>query len=129
MASFLRSLTNHLMQRFLQTIRAIQGASIVASSIQIILGYSQLWGICSRFITSNSLTPCHCTCSTLANLILFVHVNRFFSPLGMVPVVAAVGFGLFNRGFPVVSYHFYLTIWSLANYVLCHSSYCHVNIR
>ncbi|KAM0938582.1 putative xanthine/uracil/vitamin C permease, MetI-like superfamily [Dioscorea sansibarensis] len=61
-------------ERFLQTIRAIQGASIVASSIQIILGYSQLWGICSRF----------------------------FSPLGMVPVVAAVGFGLFNRGFPVV---------------------------
>uniref|UniRef100_A0A1D1Z5M7 Nucleobase-ascorbate transporter 2 n=1 Tax=Anthurium amnicola TaxID=1678845 RepID=A0A1D1Z5M7_9ARAE len=63
-----------LMQRFLQTIRAIQGALIVSSSIQIILGYSQLWGICSRF----------------------------FSPLGMVPVVALVGFGLFDRGFPVV---------------------------
>ncbi|KAJ6827424.1 nucleobase-ascorbate transporter 2 [Iris pallida] len=61
-------------QRFLQTIRAIQGALIVSSSIQIILGYSQLWGICSRF----------------------------FSPLGMVPVVSLVGFGLFNRGFPVV---------------------------
>uniref|UniRef100_A0A1D1ZJ98 Nucleobase-ascorbate transporter 2 n=1 Tax=Anthurium amnicola TaxID=1678845 RepID=A0A1D1ZJ98_9ARAE len=61
-------------ERFLQTIRAIQGALIVSSSIQIILGYSQLWGICSRF----------------------------FSPLGMVPVVALVGFGLFDRGFPVV---------------------------
>ncbi|PKA61046.1 Nucleobase-ascorbate transporter 2 [Apostasia shenzhenica] len=61
-------------ERFLQTIRAIQGAVIVSSSIQIILGYSQLWGICSRF----------------------------FSPLGMVPVVALVGFGLFYRGFPVV---------------------------
>jgi xanthine/uracil permease len=61
-------------QRFLQTMRAIQGALIVSSSIQIILGYSQLWGICSRF----------------------------FSPLGMVPVVALVGFGLFDRGFPVV---------------------------
>ncbi|XP_072968348.1 nucleobase-ascorbate transporter 2-like [Typha angustifolia] len=60
--------------RFLQTMRAIQGALIVSSSIQIILGYSQLWGICSRF----------------------------FSPLGMVPVVALVGFGLFDRGFPVV---------------------------
>ncbi|KAF8391214.1 hypothetical protein HHK36_023516 [Tetracentron sinense] len=60
--------------RFLQTMRAIQGALIVASSIQIILGYSQLWGICSRF----------------------------FSPLGMVPVIALVGFGLFDRGFPVV---------------------------
>ncbi|KAK1556704.1 hypothetical protein Q3G72_010478 [Acer saccharum] len=62
------------MQRFLNTMRAVQGALIVASSIQIILGYSQLWGICSRF----------------------------FSPLGMVPVISLVGFGLFDRGFPVV---------------------------
>ncbi|PKA50173.1 Nucleobase-ascorbate transporter 2 [Apostasia shenzhenica] len=61
-------------ERFLHTMRAIQGALIVSSSIQIILGYSQLWGICSRF----------------------------FSPLGMVPVVALVGFGLLYRGFPVV---------------------------
>ncbi|KAJ4757024.1 Xanthine/uracil permease family protein [Rhynchospora pubera] len=61
-------------QRFRETMRAIQGALIVSSSIQIILGFSQLWGICSRF----------------------------FSPLGMVPVVALVGFGLFDRGFPVV---------------------------
>ncbi|GAB4831424.1 DUF1279 super [Ancistrocladus abbreviatus] len=60
--------------RFLSTMRAVQGALIVASSVQIILGYSQLWAIFSRF----------------------------FSPLGMVPVIALVGFGLFNRGFPVV---------------------------
>ncbi|VAI31577.1 unnamed protein product [Triticum turgidum subsp. durum] len=33
--------------RFLQTMRATQGALIVSSSIQIILGYSQLWAICS----------------------------------------------------------------------------------
>ncbi|CAA6665636.1 unnamed protein product [Spirodela intermedia] len=51
-------------QRFLQTMRAIQGSLIVASSIQIILGYSH--------------------------------------PLGMVPVVSLVGFGLFDRGFPLV---------------------------
>ncbi|MBA0774952.1 hypothetical protein Gotri_010119 [Gossypium trilobum] len=63
---------NHV--RFLNTMRAVQGALIVASSIQIILGYSQMWAICSRF----------------------------FSPLGMVPVIALVGFGLFDRGFPVV---------------------------
>ncbi|CAL5409997.1 unnamed protein product [Camellia sinensis] len=60
--------------RFLNTMRAIQGALIVSSSMQIILGYSQLWAICSRF----------------------------FSPLGMVPVISLVGFGLFDRGFPVV---------------------------
>lgn len=51
-----------------------EGALIVSSSIQIILGYSQLWGICTRF----------------------------FSPVGMVPVVSLAGFGLFYRGFPVV---------------------------
>ncbi|GFY97545.1 Xanthine/uracil permease family protein [Actinidia rufa] len=54
--------------------RAIQGAMIVAASIQIILGYSQVWGLFSRF----------------------------FSPLGMAPVVGLVGFGLFQRGFPAV---------------------------
>ncbi|XP_062076148.1 nucleobase-ascorbate transporter 2-like [Humulus lupulus] len=33
--------------RFLNTMRAVQGALIVASSIQIILGYSKIWAICS----------------------------------------------------------------------------------
>ncbi|KAK7372611.1 hypothetical protein VNO80_05997 [Phaseolus coccineus] len=61
-------------ERFIQTMRAIQGALIVASSIQIILGYSQIWGLFSRF----------------------------FSPLGMAPVVGLVGLGLFQRGFPVL---------------------------
>ncbi|KAF2284888.1 hypothetical protein GH714_031947 [Hevea brasiliensis] len=61
-------------ERFIQTMRAIQGALIVASSIQIILGYSQLWGL----------------------------LSRFFSPLGMAPVVGLVGLGLFQRGFPAL---------------------------
>ncbi|TYJ09836.1 hypothetical protein E1A91_A11G166800v1 [Gossypium mustelinum] len=64
-------------ERFIQTMRAIQGALIVASSIQIILGYSQVWGLFSRF----------------------------FSPLGMAPVVALVGLGLFQRGFPLYLKH------------------------
>lgn len=38
------------LQRFIQTMRAIQGALIVASSIQIILGYSQVWGLFSRYV-------------------------------------------------------------------------------
>ncbi|CAN6443714.1 unnamed protein product [Victoria cruziana] len=71
-SSLMKVYDNH--ERFLQTMRATQGALIVSSSLQIILGYSQLWGICSRF----------------------------FSPLGMVPVISLVGFGLFNRGFPVL---------------------------
>nr|GLL41578.1 nucleobase-ascorbate transporter 2 isoform X2 [Ipomoea trifida] len=67
--------------RSLSTMRAIQGALIVASSVQIILGYSQLWAIFSRF----------------------------FSPLGMVPVVSLVGLGLLDKGFqcdfcPLITY-------------------------
>ncbi|XP_047166196.1 nucleobase-ascorbate transporter 1 isoform X4 [Vigna umbellata] len=54
--------------------RAIQGALIVASSIQIVLGYSQIWGLFSRF----------------------------FSPLGMAPVVGLVGLGFIQRGFPAL---------------------------
>ncbi|CAM8985856.1 unnamed protein product [Rhodiola kirilowii] len=60
--------------RFHAAMRAVQGALIVASSLKIILGFSQIWGICSRY----------------------------FSPIGMVPVISLVGFGLFDRGFPVV---------------------------
>ena len=40
------------LQRFLHTMRAIQGALIASSSLQIILGYSQLWGIFSRYVTT-----------------------------------------------------------------------------
>lgn len=39
-------------QRFVHTMRAIQGALIVAASIQIILGYSQVWGLFSRYDTA-----------------------------------------------------------------------------
>ncbi|CAH9072750.1 unnamed protein product [Cuscuta epithymum] len=60
--------------RFIQTMKAIQGAMIVAASIQIILGYSQVWGL----------------------------LSRFFSPLGVAPVVGLVGLGLFQRGFPAL---------------------------
>ncbi|CAI0417507.1 unnamed protein product [Linum tenue] len=74
--SSLQQITDHheLLQRFIHTMRAIQGALIVASSIQIILGYSQVWGLFSRF----------------------------FSPLGMSPVVGLVGLGLFQHGFPAL---------------------------
>lgn len=41
-----------------------------------------------------------CLCELIERRLLFVF--RFFSPLGMVPVISLVGFGLFDRGFPVV---------------------------
>ncbi|KAK4276079.1 hypothetical protein QN277_019068 [Acacia crassicarpa] len=61
-------------ERFIHSMRAIQGALIVASSIEIILGYSQVWGL----------------------------LSRFFSPLNMAPVVGLLGLGLFQRGFPAL---------------------------
>ncbi|KAG8056373.1 hypothetical protein GUJ93_ZPchr0002g24372 [Zizania palustris] len=87
--------------RFVQTMRAIQGSLIVSSSIQIILGYSQLWAICSRF----------------------------FSPLGMVPVVALVGLGLFERGFPVVGRCVEIGLPMLILFVALSQYLKHVNVR
>ncbi|KAI3761351.1 hypothetical protein L1987_51764 [Smallanthus sonchifolius] len=61
--------------RFKKTMRAIQGALIIASTIQIILGFSGLWR----------------------------DVARLLSPLSAVPLVALAGFGLYEFGFPGVA--------------------------
>ncbi|XP_075480927.1 nucleobase-ascorbate transporter 3-like [Primulina tabacum] len=58
--------------RFTHSIRAIQGALIVSSFVNIILGYSSAWG----------------------------KLTRYFSPVIIVPAVCVVGLGLFARGFP-----------------------------
>ncbi|KAH1081741.1 hypothetical protein J1N35_021502 [Gossypium stocksii] len=90
-------------ERFLQTMRAIQGALIVASSIQIILGYSQVWGLFSRYI--GSILKCEVVSPAMLDYIVLHRLRfpcRFFSPLGMAPVVALVGLGLFQRGFPLL---------------------------
>uniref|UniRef100_A0A0C9S7V8 TSA: Wollemia nobilis Ref_Wollemi_Transcript_7527_2810 transcribed RNA sequence n=1 Tax=Wollemia nobilis TaxID=56998 RepID=A0A0C9S7V8_9CONI len=62
-------------ERFLHTMRGIQGSLIVASAIQIILGFSGLWAI----------------------------VARLLSPLAAVPVISLVGLGLYELGFPGVA--------------------------
>ncbi|KAI3439693.1 uncharacterized protein J3R85_004533 [Psidium guajava] len=61
--------------RFLYTMRTIQGSLIVSSFVNIIAGYSQAWG----------------------------NFTRFFSPVIIVPVVSVVGLGLFMRGFPLLA--------------------------
>ncbi|KAD2806022.1 hypothetical protein R6Q59_028993 [Mikania micrantha] len=61
--------------RFKKEMRAIQGALIIASTIQIILGFSGLWR----------------------------NVARLLSPLSAVPLVALAGFGLYELGFPEVA--------------------------
>lgn len=62
-------------EKFKRIMRAIQGALIVASTLQIVLGFSGLWR----------------------------NVTRFLSPLSAIPLVALVGFGLYALGFPVVA--------------------------
>ncbi|KAK1642993.1 hypothetical protein QYE76_060798 [Lolium multiflorum] len=59
-------------ERFLRTMRGTQGALIVASTLQIIMGFSGLWRI----------------------------VVRLLSPLSAAPLVALAGFGLYELGFP-----------------------------
>ncbi|CDP17001.1 unnamed protein product [Coffea canephora] len=61
--------------RFKKVMRATQGALIVASTLQIVLGFSGLWR----------------------------NVVRFLSPLSVVPLVSLVGFGLYEFGFPGVA--------------------------
>ncbi|RLN00075.1 nucleobase-ascorbate transporter 3 [Panicum miliaceum] len=63
---------NH--QRFVHTMRTTQGALIVASILNMILGFSTIWGAYAKK----------------------------FSPVIMTPVVCVVGLGLFEIGFPQV---------------------------
>ncbi|RWR83285.1 nucleobase-ascorbate transporter 6 [Cinnamomum micranthum f. kanehirae] len=62
-------------EKFKRIMRGIQGALIVASTLQIIIGFSGLWR----------------------------NVTRFLSPLSSVPLVALAGFGLYEFGFPGVA--------------------------
>ncbi|KAJ6676720.1 XANTHINE-URACIL / VITAMIN C PERMEASE FAMILY MEMBER [Salix viminalis] len=62
-------------EKFKRIMRAIQGALIVASTLQIVLGFSGLWR----------------------------NVTRFLSPLSAAPLIALVGFGLYELGFPGVA--------------------------
>ncbi|KAG6626654.1 hypothetical protein I3843_15G060800 [Carya illinoinensis] len=62
-------------ERFVHTMRTIQGSLIVCSFLNIILGFSKAWG----------------------------NLTRLFSPLVLVPVVCVVGLGLFMRGFPLLA--------------------------
>ncbi|KAK1433525.1 hypothetical protein QVD17_10436 [Tagetes erecta] len=59
-------------ERFLHTMRAIQGSLIISSFINMLLGFSRSWG----------------------------EFTKLLSPLIVVPYVCVVGLGLFGRGFP-----------------------------
>ncbi|CAH9111252.1 unnamed protein product [Cuscuta epithymum] len=59
-------------ERFLHSMRAVQGSLIVSSFVNIVLGYGRVWG----------------------------NLTRLFSPIVLVPLVSLLGLGLFARGFP-----------------------------
>ncbi|KAK6939549.1 Nucleobase cation symporter 2 family [Dillenia turbinata] len=59
-------------ERFVHTMRTIQGSLIISSFINIVLGFSHAWG----------------------------NITRLFTPISLVPFVSLVGLGLFGRGFP-----------------------------
>ncbi|XP_057448421.1 nucleobase-ascorbate transporter 6-like [Lotus japonicus] len=62
-------------EKFARIMRGTQGAIMIASALQIILGFSGLWRV----------------------------VVRFLSPLSAVPLVALSGFGLYELGFPMLA--------------------------
>ncbi|XP_038712929.1 nucleobase-ascorbate transporter 6-like [Tripterygium wilfordii] len=62
-------------EKFEKIMRGIQGALIVASTLQIVVGFSGLWR----------------------------NIARFLSPLSVVPLVSLSGFGLYEFGFPVLA--------------------------
>ncbi|CAN6448586.1 unnamed protein product [Victoria cruziana] len=62
-------------EKFIRTMRGTQGALIVASTLQIIIGFSGLWR----------------------------NITRFLTPLSAVPLITLAGLGLFEFGFPGVA--------------------------
>ncbi|VFQ66754.1 unnamed protein product [Cuscuta campestris] len=62
-------------EKFERIMRSIQGSLMVASTLQIVLGFSGMWRI----------------------------VTRLLSPISVVPLVALSGFGLYELGFPLVA--------------------------
>ncbi|XP_042005629.1 nucleobase-ascorbate transporter 4-like [Salvia splendens] len=75
--------------RFLRTMRGMQGALMVASVLPMLLGFLGIWRI----------------------------VVRFLSPLAAVPLIALVGFGLFEQGFPLLA-----ECVEIGLVLLCHST-------
>ncbi|XWS37386.1 hypothetical protein CRYUN_Cryun19dG0038500 [Craigia yunnanensis] len=93
--------TTDPVERFKRIMRAIQGSLIVASTLQIVLGFSGLWR----------------------------NITRFLSPLSVVPLVSLVGFGLYEFGFPAASCQMCGDWTASANsYSICLTGICRIRI-
>ncbi|KAH7550424.1 hypothetical protein JRO89_XS13G0189400 [Xanthoceras sorbifolium] len=89
-------------EKFKRIMRAIQGSLIVASTLQIVLGFSGLWRNVTRFVLG---TLNWVTCQVMEILVILHVIWKywFLSPLSAVPLVSLVGFGLYEFGFPGVA--------------------------
>ncbi|PPD74516.1 hypothetical protein GOBAR_DD28561 [Gossypium barbadense] len=88
--------------RFVHSMRTIQGSMIVSSFLNIILGYGRAWGELTRWLPA-------CI---------------FFSPIVVVPVVCLVGLGLFARGFPLLGNCVEIGLPMLILLMICQQDYC-----
>jgi len=88
-------------ERFVHAMRATQGAFIAGSALNIILGFSGIWGIAARHV----------------------------SPIVIAPVTAIVGLGLLEYGFPGIGKCVEIGIPALLFILLFSQYFRHINIR
>ncbi|KAH7658278.1 Xanthine/uracil/vitamin C permease protein [Dioscorea alata] len=85
-------------EKFKRIMRGTQGALIVASTLQIIIGFSGLWCNVTRFV----VVLIYFQIGSLM-LVFYSMFSRYLSPLSAAPLVALAGFGLYEFGFPGVA--------------------------
>jgi hypothetical protein len=81
--------------------RGTQGALMIASTIQMILGFSGLWRNVIRLVWFVFLARSLIEKLSISQILFF---RRLLSPLSAVPLISLVGFGLYELGFPGVSF-------------------------
>lgn len=88
--------------------RGTQGALIVASTLQIIVGFSGLWRHVTRFSMRMYFISASCDFILSAQPFCFLmhYLFRYLSPLGAAPLIALAGFGFYELGFPRVRIYF-----------------------
>ena len=95
-----------LIQRFEETMRAIQGALIIASISHMVMGFFGLWRILVRSGRGHRAHVVIYLCnkeSQNPNLLFFL-CYRFLTPLSAAPLVILTGVGLVVLAFPQVNY-------------------------
>ncbi|KAJ0021261.1 hypothetical protein Pint_31963 [Pistacia integerrima] len=105
---------------FKHIMKELQGAIIIASAFQAILGYSGLMSLFSRYAfsilllfmfrifylslpASHSITKCDCFHSyVVLDMVLAWVVTWLINPVVVAPTIAAVGLSFYSYGFPLV---------------------------